>query len=244
MEEAIPIWRGVPSPAVTPVAVPERVRPRAGLPGWVWVLVGGVLLCLAGAAICGVLKVIQPSSVGTATPTHIAEMAGSPMPTAEPTVVAQATTPAATPTDTPLPPTPTPSPVPYVGRIAFYSDRDGQSGIYVMNADDSGVTRLTNESIADCALSWSPDGTRIVFRSERDGNYEIYVMNADGSGQTNLTNSPATDVNPSWSPDGTRIAFQSDRDGNDEIYVMNADGSGVTRLTDNPAYDGEPSWGP
>jgi oligopeptide transport system substrate-binding protein len=78
-----------PPPAVAPVAVPERARPRAGLPGWVWVLGGaGAFLCLAGAAICGVLWMIQPSSVETATPTRIAGMAGDPTPTAGPVAVA------------------------------------------------------------------------------------------------------------------------------------------------------------
>jgi hypothetical protein len=127
-------------------------------------------------------------------------------------------------------------------RIAFTSNRDGNWEIYVMNADGSGVTRLTNNPAEDDLPSWSPDGRRIAFASNRDGNREIYVMNADGSGQINLTNNPAYDGVPSWSPDGRRIAFVSNRDGNREIYVMNADGSGQINLTNNPAYDDLPSW--
>jgi type II secretory pathway pseudopilin PulG len=123
------------------------------------------------------------------------------------------------------------------GRIAFISDRDGNDEIYVMNADGSGVTRLTNNPAYDGWPAWSPDGRRIAFASNRDGNPEIYVMNADGSGVTRLTNNPADDWAPSWSPDGRRIIFVSNRDGNYEIYVMNSDGSGVTRLTNNPARD-------
>jgi hypothetical protein len=130
------------------------------------------------------------------------------------------------------------------GRIAFASNRDGNFEIYVMNADGSGVTRLTNNPANDWQPSWSPDGRRIAFVSDRNGNPKIYVMNADGSGQTNLTNNPGIDWDPSWSPDGKRIAFDSNRDGNYEIYIMNADGSGVTRLTYNPADDTRPSWSP
>src|SRR3989442_7570494 len=65
-------------------------------------------------------------------------------------------------------------------KIAFGSDRDGNPEIYVMNADGSGVTRLTNNPATDFQLAWSPDGTKIAFRTDRDGNWEIYVMNADG----------------------------------------------------------------
>ena len=130
------------------------------------------------------------------------------------------------------------------GRIAFVSDRDGNDEIYAMNADGSGLARLTNNSAVDGFPSWSPDSRRIAFASNRDGNAEIYAMNADGSGVVRLTNNSAGDDAPSWSPDGRRIAFVSNRDGNYEIYTMNADGSGATRLTNNSARDSEPSWGP
>ena len=87
------------------------------------------------------------------------------------------------------------------GRIAFYSGRDLNREIYVMNADGSGQTNLTNNAADDRYPAWSPDGIRIAFSSSRDGNQEIYVMNADGSGQTNLTNNPAPDYEPAWSPE-------------------------------------------
>ena len=126
--------------------------------------------------------------------------------------------------------------------IAFDSERDGDYEIYVMNADGSDQTRLTNNPTYDRYPCFSPDGTKIAFMSSRDGDYEIYVMNADGSNQTRLTNNGG--LNPCFSPDGTKIAFVSDRDGNAEIYVMNADGSNQTRLTNNSAGEYSPSWGP
>ena len=74
-------------------------------------------------------------------------------------------------------------------KIVFQSTRDGQPEIYVMNADGSGQTRLTNNPAWDTAPVWSPDGTKILFTSLRDDvmNPSLYVMNADGSNQTRLT---------------------------------------------------------
>ena len=72
--------------------------------------------------------------------------------------------------------------------IAFRSERDDNLDIFVMNADGSGQTNLTNSPASEAGPAWSPDGKKITFNSKRDGNYDIYVMNTDGSGQTRLTN--------------------------------------------------------
>ena len=54
-------------------------------------------------------------------------------------------------------PAPTPAPKPAApDRIAFESKRDGNYGIYVMNADGSGQTRLTDNEERDSGPSWSP----------------------------------------------------------------------------------------
>jgi Tol biopolymer transport system component len=85
-------------------------------------------------------------------------------------------------------------------QIAFHSRRDGNMEIYVMEADGSAISRLTENDASDMFPTWSPDGTHLAFSSDRDGNWEIYVMDADGSGVTNLTNNPADDTTPAWYP--------------------------------------------
>ena len=127
-------------------------------------------------------------------------------------------------------------------QIAFSSNREGNSEIYVMDADGGNQRKLTNNPLRDWYPSWSPDGEHIAFASGRDGNFEIYVMDADGGNQRRLTNNPLWDREPSWSPDGKRIAFVSDREENDEIYVMDADGGNQRRLTNNDRGDRKPAW--
>jgi TolB protein len=117
-------------------------------------------------------------------------------------------------------------------KIAFVR-LNTRLGVYVVNADGSGVRNLTPKPMgaAYAAPAWSPNGRKIAFAGERDGNSEIYLMNADGSGQRNLTRNLAYDGDPAWSPGGQKITFVSNRDGRYEVYVMNADGSGQRRLT-------------
>jgi TolB protein len=80
-------------------------------------------------------------------------------------------------------------------KIVFTSKRDGNYEIYVMNADGSGQTRVTDDPAGDHYPTWSPDGTKIAFASKRDGDFDIYVMNPDGSGQTRLFDGRAASEN-------------------------------------------------
>lgn len=78
-----------------------------------------------------------------------------------------------TPSDTPVAPAGTPR---REGRISFVSDRDGNFEIYVMNADGSGLTNLTNNPAMDAAPSWSPDGT--VDLSQRPSEAQALLQSA------------------------------------------------------------------
>jgi Tol biopolymer transport system component len=142
-------------------------------------------------------------------------------------------------------------------KIAFVSSRDfpGISGdvtrgfeIYVMNADGSNPTRLTNNTFSDSNPSWSVDSSKLAFDSNRDGNFEVYVMNADGTAQVDLSNNSSSDYGPCWSPDGQKIAFLSYRDSvfnsPQDIFVMNADGSGQTHVTNGFLDPNQLSWQP
>ena len=71
-------------------------------------------------------------------------------------------------------------------KIAFHSDRDGDDEIFVMNADGTGVTQLTDNDDYDGFPVWSPNGKQIAFMGNRDGDREIFVMNADGSNVVSL----------------------------------------------------------
>jgi Tol biopolymer transport system component len=76
-------------------------------------------------------------------------------------------------------------------RIAFFSQRS-PSGIFVMQANGSGVTPL----VAGDEPDWSADGTRIAFLYGTG----IYVAEADGSGATFIAGYMLQDRWPRWHP--------------------------------------------
>jgi TolB protein len=69
-------------------------------------------------------------------------------------------------------------------------DEVGDMEIFVMNADGTGVTQLTDNDDWDGAPVWSPNGKQIAFASDRYsdrfGDDEIFVMDADGSNVVSL----------------------------------------------------------
>ena len=130
-------------------------------------------------------------------------------------------------------------------RISFEAKIGERFSLMVVDADGSGLRRLTDSAGSDFASSWSPDGRRLAFVSTRDGNREVYVIGADGADAVRLTRHEAEDAWPRWSPDGEAIAFVSGRDGPREIYLVRPDGSGLRRVTAGDIdVDGRIAWHP
>jgi TolB protein len=141
-------------------------------------------------------------------------------------------------------------------KVVFFSGREGNAYIYVMNSDGSGLERLTDGAGGDTSPRWSPDGAQIAF--SRSGN--LMIMNADGSDQKVIMEAQAAaSAEPcragsfvgSWAPDGERITYYSAvvRSAEASSYwvcSINKDGSDVRVLVGEPAgkLHAEPYWSP
>jgi WD40-like Beta Propeller Repeat len=140
-------------------------------------------------------------------------------------------------------------------KIVFvFATLDKGPGVYVMNADGSGVAQVVAEDDPGWP-TWAPDGKHIVYQTgpfcHTDECFaaRLWIVGADGSGRTQLgTYGGGSADAPEFSPDGERIAFWKwdlcchtfppDDSG---IFTMKLDASGRALLAKQGFY---PSWSP
>lgn len=121
--------------------------------------------------------------------------------------------------------------------------------IYIMNADGTGVKRLTNTRGYDGGPFFSADGKKITWRRfTPDGNRaEIYTMNIDGTEQKQLTQLNSLSWAPFFHPSGEYVIFATSVLGyaNFELFMVDSEGRGKPiRVTNADDFDGLPTFSP
>jgi len=125
-------------------------------------------------------------------------------------------------------------------RGKILASRVGDFEVCVVNADGTGLRRITDAPGISSAVGWSPDGSLILFGSNRDQSPgdvtpcgDLFVIRPDGTDLRKITDGSHRDCASSWASDGHMFvsSHRRDRDGPSDLWVMNADGSGVTLVT-------------
>lgn len=106
--------------------------------------------------------------------------------------------------------------------------RPSKLDIYVMDADGSNKTRVTDNNAANFAPFFHPDGKRIIFASNiadpMSRNFDIYMVNIDGTGLERITYYDEFDGFPMFSPDGKKLVFSSNRNnsqpGETNVFIV------------------------
>ena len=133
-------------------------------------------------------------------------------------------------------------------RLAFMRD----NAIYAINAEGTGVVRLTSGNAAhDSRPVWSPDHSRLAFRRWAPNapwpNEHLCIMRFDGSEVR--CGHVLVHGRPSWSPDGAELAFigstyedASVTPARVRLYAMRTDDMATIRvITDNVGQSCSPS---
>ncbi len=121
--------------------------------------------------------------------------------------------------------------------------------IYLMDADGSNQTRLTNWPGYDGGPFFSPDGERIVWRhfGEKGTVADVYTMKLDGSDRRQLTDFASMSWAPYFHPSGEYVVFTTNKHGfeNFEVFIVDAMGTREpVRVTYTDGFDGLPVFSP
>lgn len=90
-------------------------------------------------------------------------------------------------------------------KIAFSGQSDNNFDIFVMNADGTGMIRLTSAKKSNGRMasnedpSFSPDGRFVMYTSDRTGKSQIYISTVDGTEERRVTNDNHNYYKPKWS---------------------------------------------
>ncbi|MBC8009888.1 MAG: PD40 domain-containing protein [Burkholderiales bacterium] len=129
-------------------------------------------------------------------------------------------------------------------NVAMVLSGEGNSEIYVGNAQGRQITRKTRTSAVEASPCWSPDGSRLIFTSDAQGGPLLYIMPAAGGAAQRLpTRISGYCAEPDWSKaDANKIAFTI-RIGKGFQIAMYDFSTGVAKqVSKQPADAVEPSW--
>lgn len=117
-------------------------------------------------------------------------------------------------------------------RIAFDSDRDGERGVYVADADGANVRRVSGEGFA-AIPSWAPDGRRLAFvraEADRPRVWNLWLVDLESGDLRRLTSHrEGQPWGASWFPDGRRLAYSR----GEQLAVLDV-ASGRERVIPSP----------
>ncbi|MDQ3877598.1 MAG: hypothetical protein M3290_04515 [Actinomycetota bacterium] len=129
-------------------------------------------------------------------------------------------------------------------KITYATGSYGRATLWTINADGTGVHRLTRSKHFAMPASWAPGGNRLVAQ----GRFGLVILGANGKHRHSLVETvSATAQCPQWSSDGHRIVYfdySSSLTGESSIFTVRPDGSRQRQVTDGSSFDYNAVWSP
>ncbi|MEK6767758.1 MAG: S9 family peptidase, partial [Gemmatimonadota bacterium] len=125
--------------------------------------------------------------------------------------------------------------------------------IYSIPMAGGEARQLTDGTLSQSDIDWSPDGRTIAFVQDStegddwrdDAHPDIYLLDVASGAVRKLTTNPGYDRNPAFSPDGRSIAYicSAGRGQPTDVCVISVDGGGTRNLTQRWELDpNPPQW--
>jgi TolB protein len=128
-------------------------------------------------------------------------------------------------------------------QIAFCSDRNNSTNLYVCDVRGSNVARVINSPAVCYMPSWqkTPEGDRIVL-GMHGAQPEMASVRPDGSDLKML----GIGHDPALSPDGIKIGYTGEVPGGVSLFTMSYNGANKTRVLPSTSKVGAmfPNWSP
>ena len=129
---------------------------------------------------------------------------------------------------------------PYNSKIAFLSERNGDSALWVMDSLGDSKIQISDAGVEVVDFRWSPDSLKIGVEIVENGSHSIHVIEVESKDSIALT-ARAEDVRMGdWSPDGQWLAYSAIA--GDESGIRRRNPTGVDEITLSIGSDTDARW--
>ena len=119
-------------------------------------------------------------------------------------------------------------------KVAFSSNRSGNTDLWQVDRTSGAVSRLTDHPASDYDPGFTQDGKKLIFSSNRGGHFEVYLAEPDGSSPAQVTKDGGGAENGSITRDGQWLVYVSTTPEKRGIWKTRLDGTGAAQLAAGP----------
>lgn len=138
-------------------------------------------------------------------------------------------------------------------KIAYLSDKNGYSDLYIISAIDGKILKhlikgerssgFESLHIQRGGITWSPDGKKIGLIAKSQGKDLLYIIDVNTAKIEGKYEFELDGVfSPDWSPEGNKIVFVGIKDGFSDLYSFDLSTDELIRLTSDIYDDRDPAW--
>jgi TolB protein len=134
-------------------------------------------------------------------------------------------------------------------KIAFVSNKDGSTRIYMMPIPAPGAPLkelkprlITHQSRESSAPAWSSDGSKLAYCALTQGVRQIWIYDFKRDQEQQLTQGPGNKENPTWAPNSEHLVFNSTGAQGSDLYLIHLHQPQAVKITQGPGDKRFPNW--